>query len=187
MLLRLLAVAAVALALPAAAAARTGPCVPGTSQPRCNFTNAKVTFIADGDTIRVRTPGSRAVKTIRFTGINAMELHRYSKYASRRRGECHGVEATAVVERYIRKSHWKVRLGDQRDDSESGQRLRRSVWVRSGGRWLDLAKIELERGLVLWLPNDVEWAHNAEYHELAARAAGGAAGPPPPPHRGAGP
>src|SRR3954452_11572411 len=120
MLLRLLAITAVALVLPAAATARSGPCVPGSSLPRCNFTNAKVTFIADGDTIRVRTPGSRAVKTIRFTGINAMELHRYSKYASRRRGECHGVEATAVVERYVKRAHWKVRLGDQRDDSKSG-------------------------------------------------------------------
>src|SRR3954468_18299653 len=123
-----------ALALPAAASARSGPCVPGASQPRCNFTTARVTFIADGDTIRVRTPGSRAVKTIRFTGINAMELHRYSKYASRRRGECHGVQATAVIERYIKRAHWKVRLADQRDDSKSGERLRRSVWVRSGGR-----------------------------------------------------
>src|SRR5215212_3179705 len=171
MLLRLLAIIALSLLLPAAASARSGPCVPGQSQPRCNFTTARVTFIADGDTIRVRMPGSRAVKRIRFTGINAMELHRYSKYASRRRGECHGVEATAVVERYIRRSHWKVRLADQRDDSRSGERLRRSVWVRSGGRWRDLAKIELERGLVLWLPNGVEWAHNAEYHELAERAA----------------
>src|SRR3954463_6236034 len=147
MLLRLLAVAAVALALPAAADARTGACAPGASQARCNFTNARVTFIADGDTIRVRTPGSRAVKTIRFTGINAMELHRYSKYANRRRGECHGVEATAVVERYIKRAHWKVRLGDQRDDSKSGERLRRSVWVRSGGRWPAPGKIGRRGGL----------------------------------------
>src|SRR3954468_11938757 len=130
-----------ALALPAAASARSGPCVPGASQPRCNFTTARVTFIADGDTIRVRQKGSRRVRTIRFTGINAMELHRYSKYANRRRGECHGVAATAVIERYIKRAPWKVRLGDQRDDSRSGERLRRSVWVRSHGHWVDLAKV----------------------------------------------
>src|SRR3954447_14176032 len=110
---------AAALLMPAAAAAKSGPCVSGSSQPRCNFTNARVTFIADGDTIRVRAAGKRAVKTIRFTGINAMELHRYSKYANRRRGECHGVEATAVIERYIKRAHNKVRLADQRDDSRS--------------------------------------------------------------------
>src|SRR3954470_19005676 len=98
------------------------PCVEGEAQPVCRYQTAKVVFIADGDTIRVRQPGSRGIKTIRFTGINAMELHRYSKYANRRRGECHGVEATAVVERYIKRSHMKVRLGDQRDDSKSGER-----------------------------------------------------------------
>jgi hypothetical protein len=34
--------------------------------------------------------------------------------------------------------------------------------------------MEVERGLALWLPNGVEWAHNAEYHRLSeqARAAG---------------
>jgi endonuclease YncB( thermonuclease family) len=158
-------------AAPATAVASSGPCVPGQGQPRCNFQTAKVTFIADGDTIRVHMPGSRAVKTIRFTGINAMELHRYSKYANRRRGECHGVAATAVVQQAIKRSHGTVRLGDQRADSKSGERLRRSVWAHYGGRWHDIAKMELEKGLVLWLPNGVEWAHNREYHRLAARAA----------------
>jgi endonuclease YncB( thermonuclease family) len=183
----LVVIIAVVLAAPAAAYAGKGPCTPGASQPRCNFTNARVTFIADGDTIRVKTPGSRRVKTIRFTGINAMELHRYSKYRARRRGECHGVQATNLIERYIKRAHGKVRLGDQRDDSRSGERLRRSVWVRSGGRWVDLAKVELQRGLVLWLPNGVEWAHNAEYHQLAAQAAAAQRGLYDPKSCGAGP
>src|SRR3954452_16451669 len=188
MLLRALTAAAVlALALAPSESAKRGPCAPGASQARCNFTTARVTFIADGDTIRVRQKGSRRVRTIRFTGINAMELHRYSKYASRRRGECHGVQATAVIERYIKRAHWKVRLGDQRDDSKSGERLRRSVWVRSDGHWVDLAKIELQRGLVLWLPNGVEWAHNAEYHRLAAQAAAARRGLYAPRSCGAGP
>jgi endonuclease YncB( thermonuclease family) len=188
MLLRALtAAAALALVLAPSASAKRGPCAPGASQARCNFTTARVTFIADGDTIRVRQKGSRRVRTIRFTGINAMELHRYSKYANRRRGECHGVAATAVIERYIKRAHWKVRLGDQRDDSRSGERLRRSVWVRSHGHWVDLAKVELQRGLVLWLPNGVEWAHNAEYHELAARAAAAQKGLYDPKGCGAGP
>src|SRR3954452_14575578 len=142
MLLRALVIAAAVLALPAAAGASTGPCVPGSSQPRCNFKMARVTFIADGDTIRAREAGSRSVKRIRFTGINAMELHRYSKYASRRRGDCHGVEATAVVERAIKRSHGTVRLVEQDIHSVSNKRLRRSVWAKSNGRGRDVSKLE---------------------------------------------
>src|SRR5688572_709712 len=92
-----------ALLLPAAADAARKACVPGQPQPKCNFTNARVTFVADGDTIRVRSSAFRGEKTIRFTGINAMELSRYSKYANRRRGECHGVEATNLIDRYIKR------------------------------------------------------------------------------------
>ena len=83
--------------LAAAGAARRAPCVEGASKPLCRFWDAEVTFVADGDTIRADIKGVRGNKTIRFTGINAMELTRYSKYPSRRRGACHGLEATALV------------------------------------------------------------------------------------------
>ena len=98
-----------------------------------------------GDTIRVRLAGR--IQTVRFTGINAMELTRYSKYPSRRRGACHGLEATALVERAIKRSGWKVRLGAQELSSHANRRLRRSVWVRKGGRWRDLSKLEMQAGL----------------------------------------
>src|SRR4051795_11550501 len=88
-------------AAPAHAAWRA-PCVPGTNGPQCTWWNARTTFVADGDTIRVRIAGARGISTIRFTGINAMELHRYSAKASRRRGDCHGVDAANFVDRYIR-------------------------------------------------------------------------------------
>ena len=81
-----------------------------------------------------------------------MELTRYSKYPSRRRGACHGLEATAFVERAIKRSGWKVRLAAQKLSSRAEKRLRRSVWVKQGGRWRDLAKLELQAGLALWLP-----------------------------------
>jgi len=128
-----------------------------------------VTFVADGDTIDVRVPGQR-VRQVRFTGINAMELQRYSSNPARRRGDCHGRDAAAFVERHVNRSRHRVRLAAQRVSSRSGRRLRRSVWVRSGGRWRDLAKLELAAGHALWLPNGDEWAHNREYAELAARA-----------------
>jgi endonuclease YncB( thermonuclease family) len=162
------AIAAMLVLVPAAQAARRAPCVEGGKGPKCTFWDARVLFIADGDTIRVRVGG--AVRNIRFTGLNAMELTRYSKYPSRRRGACHGLEATALVERYIRGSRWKVRLAAQKASSRTGKRLRRSVWVKVRGRWRDLSRIELQRGLALWLPNSDEDAHNREYGVLAQRA-----------------
>jgi endonuclease YncB( thermonuclease family) len=165
-------------ALPAAASARTvfkAPCIAGQKSPECTFWSARATFIADGDTIRATIDGDRShtEHLIRFTGINAMELYRYSKYAGRRQGACHGLEAAALVERYIKRSHWRIRLAAQRAGSVSGprKRLRRAVWVKVGGRWTDLATLEMRAGLALWLPNGQEWAHNREYHELAERSA----------------
>jgi endonuclease YncB( thermonuclease family) len=162
---------AAALLLPASAqAAHRAPCTPGaTGGPTCTWWDAKVTFIADGDTIDARIEGG-AVKPIRFVGINAMELTRYSKYPSRRRGACHGLEATALIERAIKRSHLRVRLAAQHASSRSGHRLRRSVWVRYGGRWRDLARMQLTAGQALWLPNKGESAHDHEYARLASAA-----------------
>jgi len=146
-------------------------CIPGeASSPTCTWWNAKVTLIADGDTVDVRIDGARKINHVRFIGINAMELQTYSRTPSRRRGDCHGLEATSLIERYIKKSKFKVRLAAQKPSSRSGGRLRRSVWVRSGGRWLDLGRAQLEAGQALWLPNGDEWAHNAEYARLAGEA-----------------
>ena len=110
-------------------------------------------------------------RDIRFTGINAMELRVYSRKASRRRGDCHGVAATNLIERPIKRAHGRVRLAAQSPASASGHRIRRSVWVKSGGRLVDLAALQLKQGQALWLPNGVEYAHNREYATLAARAA----------------
>ena len=154
----------------AAGAAYKAACVPGeASSPACTWWEGKVTFVSDGDTVDVRIPG-QGVKQVRFTGINAMELQRYSSTPSKRRGDCHAREATALVERYVTRSRFRVRLAAQKAASRSGRRLRRSVWVRSGGRWQDLARLELAAGHALWLPNGDEWAHNREYAELAALA-----------------
>jgi endonuclease YncB( thermonuclease family) len=174
-LLGLLAAVAAALAAAPADAAWKAPCREDGTGPTCTFWDAKVTFVDDGDTIEAVVAGSRTRRSqlVRFTGINAMELYRYSKYASRRRGACHGLAAAALVERYVKGSHWRVRLSAQRASSVSGgrRRLRRSVWVKAGGRWRDLARLEMEQGLALWLPNGQEWAHNGEYHALAEQAA----------------
>ena len=164
------------IAAPSASAGSRGPCLDNGQGPTCRFWTGKVTFVADGDTIDVDIDGdgTRTPRTVRFTGINAMELTRYSKYPSRRRGACHGLEATSVVERYVKRSRGVVRLAAQDSRSTTGKRLRRSVAVRVGGRWVDLGRILMAGGHALWLPNPVENAHNLEYHTLAeqARAAG---------------
>src|SRR3954452_7832966 len=127
--------AVLVLAAPADAAWHA-PCMP--EGPTCTWWNARTVFVADGDTIRVRVSGGHGIATIRFTGINAMELHRYSSTASKRRGDCHGVEATNLVDRLIKHAHGRVGLAAQTRASHSNKRLRRSVWVRSGGKWRDV-------------------------------------------------
>ncbi|HWT26066.1 MAG TPA: lamin tail domain-containing protein [Solirubrobacteraceae bacterium] len=156
-----------------AQAATKAPCIAGTAGPVCHFWTAKTVFVADGDTIRVVLDGDkrRKVKTIRFTGVNAMELSVYSSYPSRRRGSCMGLEATALVERYIKASRGVVRLSAQNPASSTGGRLRRTVEVRVAGRWQDLGRILMEAGYALWLPNGTEWARNREYNGLAQAAA----------------
>jgi len=183
--------AATTVAPPSAQAAWRAPCVPGANRPTCIFWSAKVVFVADGDTIRVKLSDdpTHAVKTIRFTGINAMEMTHYSKSARNWSGACHAIAATSLVDRAIRRSHRVVRLAAQHAASSTGarHRLRRSVWVKVDGRWRDLARLEMEQGLALWMPNPNEYAHNLEYRILAQKAASARLGLYNPQGCGAGP
>ena len=155
-----------------ASAVSTGPCTPEPDAPRCHFWLAKVKFVADGDTIDADIRGDgRGTRRIRFAAINAMELTRYSKYPERRRGECHAVEATARLERLLRRGGMRVRLAARYAGSRSGHRLRRQVSVRIGGRWVDTGRVLLEEGHALWLPNHVEWAWNRAYSVAAKQGA----------------
>jgi endonuclease YncB( thermonuclease family) len=175
-----LAVLALALAGAPAALARPshGPCRPGDpSSPKCLIWNAKVDFVADGDTIDVDIAGDGSSRTyrVRIASYNAPELGVYSSKASKRRnrkGSCRGVQAADTLERAIRKSHWHVRLAALHAYSRSGSsRLRRSVQVKVGGRWVDNGPDMLRRGLAVWLPNQSETAWNKEYSAIAQEAA----------------
>src|SRR3954453_11448214 len=129
-----------------AAHAERAPCIPGQpSSPTCQWWDAKVTLVADGDTVEANIKGV-GQQQVRFIGINAMELTRYSHTPSKRRGDCHGLEAAAFVDKYMKPAHYRVRLAAEAAPSRSGRRLRRSVWVKSGGRYIDLAKAELAAG-----------------------------------------
>ena len=165
------AVITLALASPASAAMR--PCLDG-SDVRCHSLSGKVVSVGDGDTIDVDVAGdgSGAAWHVRITGIQAMELTRYSSTASLRRGACHAREATRRMERLA--LHRRVRLLSQRRDSYTAgarHRARRAIQVRRRGRWIDPTAILLREGHGLWSPSGPEWAWNRRYRELAQRAA----------------
>ena len=168
-----LAAAGALAAAPEAAQARTGSClVPGFDEP-CTIWFGKVTFVGDGDTIYVDVfrDGTRKSFSVRMTGINATEQYTYTSNRKARRGECHSVEATARLERLIKRSRGRVRLAAMDPSSHSRNRMRRSVAVKLRGRWRDVQRILVSEGHALWLPNGSEWAWNEDYSKLAERAA----------------
>jgi endonuclease YncB( thermonuclease family) len=169
LLLAVLLAGAFAVA-PAAAHAGTGSClVPGVAAT-CTIWDARVTYISDGDTFYADVAGEGR-RHVRLTGVNATEQTVYSRFANRRRGECHSLEATARLEELIRKSKGRVRLLAQDPASHSGRRIRRTVAVKINGRWRDVGRRLLAEGHAVWLPNKVEHVWNRDYSVLAQRAA----------------
>jgi endonuclease YncB( thermonuclease family) len=132
-----------------------------------------VTWISDGDTVDVDVDGdgTRKPVTVRLIGIQAMEQSRYSAVASRRRGDCHAVAATDRLETLLRRSHMRVRLAAQDPNAMSFGRPWRNVAVRVHGRWRDAGRILLREGLVLAMPNAIEYAWNHDYELISERAA----------------
>jgi endonuclease YncB( thermonuclease family) len=159
--------------LPPTASAKPGSCLPPAEAAGCDVTKGKVTYVSDGDTFYVDLWGDRSKRTVpvRITGINAMEQTVYSRFASRRRGECHALEATARLERLLRKARWRVRLSALDPSARSRNRLRRSVQVRTRGRWVDVGRRLMAEGHALWLSNGRENAWNADYARQAEYAA----------------
>ncbi len=175
-LLPILALIVALVAVPSAHA-KSVPCVVGTKAPKCKVWTAKVKFAADGDTFRPRikmgkkwTP--RGLKTVRMTGIQAPELKSYSR-AHGREGNCMAVEAAETLERMIKRRTVRLVAMKSRSTTAGGRhRLRRTVQVKKGGKWIDPAMVLLEKGLALWLPNGSdEWAWNGVYGRLAEQAA----------------
>ena len=170
-LLLLLALLMVGVAAaPPARAADAGPCTGEDDAPSCRFSFGEVTFVADGDTIDVRIPGVGS-RRVRVTGINAMEMTRFSRQPARRRGACHALEATGRLEGLLEQGGGRVRLAAQDPDSVTGGRLRRQVSTRIGGSWVDVGRVLVAEGLALWLPNGVEYAWNRTYKRLSEQAA----------------
>ena len=185
----LVVAAALAAIAAAPAAASAGRCLGGQSGPICQFWSGKVAKVSDGDTLHVNVQGdgkSRALP-VRIADVQAMEQTVYSRYPSRRRGECHAVEATRRLERLIRSGRRRVRLAAQSPRSRAGHRLRRSVAVKVKGRWRDVGRTLIAEGHALWMADTTETAWNGRYNVAQQRAALRRVGLWNPTHCGAGP
>ena len=169
-LIPLVLAAAVLAALPAAAEARSGACVPGVAGPTCHVWTAKVKSVNDGDTmdVDVLRDGTTATRRIRFAGVQAMEQTAYSP--RHRLGDCHAIEATERVERLVRRSKWRVRLSAEDPNTMSQRRYVRWVAVKVHGRWTDVGTILMREGLALWWASAREWATNLSYSTHLQRA-----------------
>src|SRR3954454_10012106 len=90
----------------ASARARPGSCLLRAHFPTCYVWFGKVTFISDGHTVSVYFDGDGTHRSqrIRITGIQAMEQTTYPVSPSKRRGECHAVEATARLQQLLQAS-----------------------------------------------------------------------------------
>jgi endonuclease YncB( thermonuclease family) len=160
------------LALPAAARADAA-CGPAAAGP-CHVWTGHVTGVNDGDTVFVDLDGdgSRRSATIRFIGVQAMELRRYNNSdPSRRRGDCHAMQANDLVERLVRRAHGRVRLSSRLPKVDGRGRLFRSVAARLGGRWVDLGRRLMGAGATIWTHGADGLGWNATYNRLGQLAA----------------
>jgi endonuclease YncB( thermonuclease family) len=154
------ALAAIACPAAPAGAATRGPCIVGQrGAPTCLIGSALATRVRDGDTVAARIEGA-AARDVRNTGIQAVEF-----------GECHYTEAKRRLARLVHPGT-RLRLAGRSASSYSQGRPRRAIYVRRAGRWIDPSRVLVREGYVLWDPNPVEDAWNADYSRLAQRAAG---------------
>jgi micrococcal nuclease len=160
----------VLLALPSAA--RAAACTPQPGSPTCAAWTGKVAFVDDGDTIDVDVAGDGTAHPVRvrLIGIQAMEQTVYSSVATRRRGQCHAVEATARLDQLIRAGRGRVRLTAQDIASQSRGRPERSVAVKIRGAWRDAGLTLVREGLVMWQANANDYAWNAAYNRATQLA-----------------
>ena len=158
---------------PAASAAKV-PCVVGTKAPKCKVWTAKGTVAADGDTFRPKVKEGKKWSekvTVRMIGIQAPELSSYSR-AHGRKGNCLGVEAAEELDKLLKGQYRLVAMKSGSTTQGKRARLRRTVQVKRGGKWIDPAMVLLQKGLVLWFPNGSdEWAWNGTYARIAEQAA----------------
>lgn len=164
-----LAVAAgllVAPALPAPAVpsgAGPAPAAQAPAAARERFRESgKVLTVLDGDTFDIRESSGKRQR-VRMIGIQAPEV----KW-------CGGPAATSALKRILPKGT-QVRLASRKQASGNAPngvwRVKRTVFKKVNGRWVDIAPQLLSAGLVFPFPFIGEDAHNDQYLALALNAA----------------
>ncbi|MGH2837333.1 MAG: lamin tail domain-containing protein [Thermoleophilaceae bacterium] len=172
--LAVLAAVLTTLVFAPAANAKRVPCVLGEKSPKCLAWTAKFHLADDGDTVKARILNGKKFgepERVRLTGIQAPELFNYSRKS--RRGACLGVEAAETLEHLVHNSTGRLvaQKANSRSVGDTRVRLRRSLQIKRGGKWIDPAAELLKKGLALWFPNGQEWAWNGRYGRLAEEAA----------------
>lgn len=141
---------------------------------RAGSTNyGKVVFVADGDTVdvNVRGDGTRKPVRVRYIGVQAMELNRYSHTLSRLRGECWSVEAARHLHSIVDGKPVRLTARKSTSVSKNNVRPRRHVAVKVDGRWQDTGAMQVSAGLALpdLIPD--EFTQNLNYLRRAQEAA----------------
>ncbi|MGV1004392.1 MAG: lamin tail domain-containing protein [Candidatus Nanopelagicales bacterium] len=125
--------------------------------------SGKVVHVADGDTFDIKLAGSGAKQRVRIIGIQAPEI----KW-------CGGNTATAALKKLL-PIGTKVRLSSIKAESGNSPqgiwRIKRSVYKKVNGQWVDIAPQLLTSGLVFPFPFIGETTHNEQYTQLAFTAA----------------
>ena len=176
------------LVLPAAAQARSGPCLPDyPNGAQCKVWHGTVRYVDDGDTLDADVPGDGLGGLLRVRIIGAQAMEQTSYRAAQRSGDCHALDATNRLEQLVRRSKRRIRVASLYPFSRSRGRRLRSVAVRVNGRWRDVARILITEGHALWWPGQSEDAANIRYSILSQRAAAAGRGLFNPSYCGAGP
>ena len=154
-LLAILATVLATLVFAPAASAKRVPCVLDTQSPKCLVWTAKFHLADDGDTVKARILKGNKFgprERVRVTGIQAPELFNYSRKT--RKGACLGVEATEFLEHLVHNSTGRLvaQKASSRSIGDTRVRLRRSIQVQRGGKWIDPAQELLRRGPRVLVP-----------------------------------
>ena len=98
------------LVLPAAAQARSGPCLPDyPNGAQCRVWHGTVRYVDDGDTLDADVPGDGLGGLLRVRIIGAQAMEQTSYRAAQRSGDCHALDATNRLEQLVRRSKRRIR------------------------------------------------------------------------------
>lgn len=130
------------------------------------LTNAQVTRIVDGDTLKVRIDGQAEEQTIRIIGVDTPETKDPNREVM-----CYGAEATAKTQDLVDRAHGQVELEKDVSDTDRYGRLLRYVWLPSsdGRTMLNEELVEDGYARAVVFPPDVKYRERFSADEQRAK------------------